>query len=305
MILREFPDHKRAGFDTGGSDPKQGWPNMVIKAVGHDVSYTEHSGPLSIKCAFGGREYYRVDGTTMAADDEGFVVLNEGQIYSSRIPSGPPVESFCVFFHSAFVHDVLSSQVRASDLLLSHATRHGLQQPVTFFDRRYRYTPAISRRIGEMRRGIENGVTDNTWLEASLRSLLVSMLTLHRGLRSEIESLNAVRVSTRAELYRRLCHARDVIESLFHQPLTVHQLAEVAYLSPHHFLRQFKQLFGETPHQMLRRRRLEEARRLLRARNDSVADICHTIGFESTGSFTTLFARTFGVPPDQWRRRRR
>jgi AraC-like DNA-binding protein len=48
-------------------------------------------------------------------------------------------------------------------------------------------------------------------------------------------------------------------------------------------------------------RRLERAASLLRFTDRSVADICVMVGLQSVGSFTTSFARVYGLPPAAYR----
>jgi AraC-like DNA-binding protein len=74
-----------------------------------------------------------------------------------------------------------------------------------------------------------------------------------------------------------------------------------AGLSPAHFSRQFKETFGESPHQYLLTRRLERAAALLRATDWTVADICFAVGAQSVGSFTASFRRMFGLAPLAYR----
>jgi AraC-like DNA-binding protein len=121
----------------------------------------------------------------------------------------------------------------------------------------------------------------------------------------EVEKLPAARQATREELYRRLHHARDYAAALFHQPVTLDDMARVACLSPNHLLRTFKGAFGQTPHQFITTRRLEEAGRLLRTSQQPVTEICYAVGFESLGTFSWLFHRRFGVSPSQYRRQNR
>ena len=72
-------------------------------------------------------------------------------------------------------------------------------------------------------------------------------------------------------------------------------------MSPFHFIRKFEAVFGETPHQFRTRERLTAAQRLL-ARGSSVTDACLDVGFNSLGSFSTLFSRKIGVSPAQYQR---
>jgi AraC-like DNA-binding protein len=105
--------------------------------------------------------------------------------------------------------------------------------------------------------------------------------------------------------FSRLCRARDMLREVNDRPLTIDDVAREAAMSPFHFIRRFNALFGATPHQYRIRTRLDRAKDLLALRDDSVTDVCMTVGFSSLGSFSDLFARRVGVPPTAYRLRAR
>src|SRR3954466_4134215 len=100
---------------------------------------------------------------------------------------------------------------------------------------------------------------------------------------------------------RHLVRAKDLADARYFEPLDVVDLARAAGLSRAHFSREFRSAFGETPHAYLLTRRLERAAELLRATDNSVAEICLSVGLQSIGSFTTSFSRTFGLSPTAYR----
>ena len=102
---------------------------------------------------------------------------------------------------------------------------------------------------------------------------------------------------------RHLLRAKDLADARFFEPLDVDDMARAAGLSRAHFSRQFRRAFGESPHAYLLTRRLERAAALLRLTDRSVADVCHSVGLQSLGSFTTSFTRTYGVSPAAYRAR--
>lgn len=109
--------------------------------------------------------------------------------------------------------------------------------------------------------------------------------------------------STRAPLppVRHLVRARDLADARYTEPLTVDDLAAAACLSRAHFSREFRRAFGESPYAYLLTRRLERAASLLRSTDWSVADICMSVGLTSVGSFTSSFAKAYGVSPTAYR----
>ncbi len=100
---------------------------------------------------------------------------------------------------------------------------------------------------------------------------------------------------------RELLRAKDLADARYFERLDVDDMANAASLSRAHFSREFRRAFGESPHAYLLTRRLERAAALLRTTDRSVAAICHSVGFESVGSFTTTFTRTFGRSPTTYR----
>jgi len=76
----------------------------------------------------------------------------------------------------------------------------------------------------------------------------------------------------------------------------------MAGISLHHYIRLYARAFGETPQEFVMRRRLEAAQQLLRGGSLSVTEVCFEVGYQSLGSFSTLFRRTCGVSPKDYRR---
>jgi AraC-like DNA-binding protein len=102
---------------------------------------------------------------------------------------------------------------------------------------------------------------------------------------------------------RHLLRAKDLADARYFEPLSVDHMAQAAGLSRAHFSREFSQTFGESPHAYLLTRRLERAAVLLRTTDNSVAEVCFSVGLQSVGSFTTSFKRMFGTPPTSYRAR--
>ena len=103
-------------------------------------------------------------------------------------------------------------------------------------------------------------------------------------------------------LNRRLLRARDAIDRAYAQPLDVPAIAAVAHLSPAHFSRCFRAVFGETPHRYLQRRRVERSMFLLRETDRSVTEVSFDVGFASLGTFSRTFRAIVGETPSGYRR---
>jgi len=107
------------------------------------------------------------------------------------------------------------------------------------------------------------------------------------------------------ELLSRLCHARDRLREWEDSVLSVSEVARTSGFTRFHFIRLFKAIFGETPHQYRSRAQVEKAKHLLILTDLSITDVCMAVGFSSLGSFSALFSRRVGMPPSGFRRRYR
>src|SRR5262249_20905663 len=92
------------------------------------------------------------------------------------------------------------------------------------------------------------------------------------------------------------------MDRAYAEPLDVPAVAAVAHISPAHFARTYRQVFGETPHRYLQRRRVERSMFLLRETDRSITDVCLDVGFTSLGTFSRTFREIVGETPSAYRR---
>jgi AraC-like DNA-binding protein len=105
------------------------------------------------------------------------------------------------------------------------------------------------------------------------------------------------------DLLIHLRRARDLADRHYAEPLDLDALAAAAGVSKYHFLRCFAAVYGITPARYLTERRIERAQDLLRSTNLTVTEICHLVGFESLGSFSSRFTALVGVSPSAYQAR--
>lgn len=297
MILRDYREPQRLGLNMDAPCPRFGWPNMVVHARASEVAYPEHAGPLSIKTVLHGQELFEVGKARFAVTPERYLVLNDGRRHAHSVEG--EAEVFTVMFRAQLAADVLRSLVTPADKLLDDPVAPG--RPVQFFERTYPQDAMLTSLLNDLRTSLRGGVTSQDGLEQCYHPILERLLGLHRDVYREVARLPAVRRSTKVELYRRLWRARDFVEASFMDAIDLAAIAAAAELSPHHCLRLYKRVYGETPHRYVQRRRLEHAKFLLLNTDRSVTDVCFDVGFESLGSFSTLFKTRLGVSPARYR----
>jgi len=100
---------------------------------------------------------------------------------------------------------------------------------------------------------------------------------------------------------RRIATAIRRIEIDSDMPLSIHELAGDAAMSPYHFLRTFRRVAGTTPHQFILRTRLQDAAVGLRQSSQTILDIALDAGFADLSTFNRRFRSIMGMTPSAYR----
>jgi transcriptional regulator GlxA family with amidase domain len=82
-----------------------------------------------------------------------------------------------------------------------------------------------------------------------------------------------------------------------HEDLSVNTLARRACMSPSHFNRAFKSVFGNTPAEFVENLRLNEAKRRLSVPKRTLDTVAASVGFSDGDAFRRAFERRFGAKP--------
>ena len=83
--------------------------------------------------------------------------------------------------------------------------------------------------------------------------------------------------------------------------LSLDEMAQSVGLSTAHFARMFRRSTGETPHQFVRRQRVERAKAMLRTPDARVLDVAVACGFKTQQHFAQVFRDLCGISPTEYR----
>jgi AraC family transcriptional regulator len=276
-----------------------GRENSILSGQGTSYYVPDFEGCLSVKSVLNGKALWETEGRRFLLNEDCCLVLNDRQRYTITIDSLRPVKTFCLFFERGFVEEIQRVHLTPCHALLE-APQPSRPRTIEFFTR---IEPADTSLMGFLRRFYaELGADRISRTEWDLRFLRAGELLIsgRTDTVSAISRLPAMRKSTRVELYRRVLRGRDFLLSCASEPIQLKDIASAACLSPFHFHRAFKRVFGETPHRYLTRSRLQRAAKLLRQGDLSVTEICFSAGFESLASFSSLFRSEYGVAPSKF-----
>jgi len=279
--------------------PKNDSTNFVLNAKSKQF-YWEGNGQLSIKTFFNGKAHYKTNKGFFAVEESRYLLLNEGA-YTISIEEPKVVESFCLFFKDGFAEEVLHSLKETNERLLSDPFKD--TSSIGFFEKTYHKNNILSYQLEYFMQILPSLDIDSVGYEEQFHKIMFSILNEHINTYTEIESLHAIRNSTREELYRRISIAHDYIRSYFNQPIKLEEVAKVACLSPNHLLRTYPQIYGRTPHQHISVFRIQKAKQLLADLDHNMTDITFELGFQNPVSFSRMFKQHVGLSPREYRKK--
>lgn len=108
----------------------------------------------------------------------------------------------------------------------------------------------------------------------------------------------------KAALHPAVRRASDLIEENLNRPISVEDLARRADVAPCYLTRLFREAYGETVVERIRRRRMERASDLLLRSSLPIKVVASSVGLPDLQQFNKAIRSHFGVGPREWRLQR-
>lgn len=250
--------------------------NAILTGKSCRYAVSEFPGPLSVKSVIQGEAVWLAGRSRHRVQPGTALVINDGEPYSLEIESSSPVETFCLFFRAGFVEDAARVARESTEALLD--------DPWASRPAEFRSGGALVPVVANCRTDPENG--------------FVTVAEVLAGLRR----VPAAKLSTREELLKRVLRGRDYMEDNLTDSLRLTDTARIACLSPFHFHRTFRAVFGEAPHEYARRRRLQLAYHAVALTDELITSVALRSGFETPSAFATAFRKQYGFTPTEIRK---
>jgi AraC family transcriptional regulator len=301
MYFTSLPDHTKPEFDEQLHFSKFKKHNIIFNAHSNYAFCDNHVGCLSFKTVLSGEEWYRINNHRLANRPGQFLILNDDQTYSCRIDNNEKVRVLSVFFKKEFASSVFSDALRSEEVSLDNPFNPG-EKTLEFFQTLYSIDDELRRQLSGLVASLDGRGYDSCMMDEYLVFLLHYLIRIYKSESNRAKKVNALKSSTRTEIYKRLCIAKDVLHSSFMDNPDLNAISDTACLSVPQLVRQFKSVFQTTPHQYLIKVRLKRAAELLKLTKKPVHEITWMCGFENVSAFCRAFRSEYGVQPVNFRK---
>jgi AraC-like DNA-binding protein len=301
MYYTRLPDPSEPGFDEQRHFSQFKKHNVVFNAWSNGSHCDDHVGCLSLKTILSGEEWYTIDRRQIAVRPGQFLILNDDQRYACQIQKGEPTKVLSIFFKKEFAGAIFRDCLRSEEELTDNPLDTG-NETLEFFQTLHAIEPRLLRQLRDLTAHLD-ALGDHTGLTDE--HLLFLLRQLVRTYKSEVNGagrIDAIKASTRKEIFSRVCLAKDLLHSAYREKLDLDRISKAACLSVPQLVRQFKYAFRLTPHCYLTGVRLHHAADLLRSTDLPVMDVGWQCGFENPSAFGRAFKAQYGIQPAQYRR---
>lgn len=258
----------------------------------------EYISNVSVKYVEEGAEFYKVGAKPVEIKSGFYFIVNEGQQVFCEPPYINRSLALSAFINQDLVDEVfthLKSDFTALlDFPFERLKSNSFYEEVFFYkeDNLGKFFHHIVTEIKE---------SGNLKFEGEDIYYLIAELLLKSHYKNveKTKRINKEKPGTREEIFRRVNKGKVMIEDCLFEPVTIDQIAKEATLSKYHFIRLFSEAFGISPYRYLLKRRIEEARNMLEARNLSVSEVAARTGFADVSSFSKRFKKETGIAPSR------
>jgi len=251
--------------------------SVTEPAIGHPSLIYHLARPTEVSRKLGGERAER------ALIGPGRFCLTPGDVNASWQHSGNP--------------EILQLYLRKS--VYERATEEMFGSPAALTPRFAIVDPLLEQLAIAVLNALRDGSADDRLYVETIAQLIgVHLARAHSSRARTPRNSEALDGLSRARVRRLL----DYIEQHLGEDLSLEALAAEVSLSPLYLVRAFRMATGQSPHQYVVARRVEQARRLLTGTTLPIAEISLATGFSSQSHLSNWFRRIIGVSPAAYRK---
>jgi len=260
----------------------------------------EHPSGIGLLITGKGNCNYYVNGTKNQVDQNKIFFVNRGSQLAVRITEKESAPAL-LFFHSR-LPDLVQHSLNYGEEVLLEKPFDNLPYDFSYLERIHVDENLYQTILSLIELGSSCSSFASLKADIVIRNLFEELLKENQDAYKRSQNIQAIKASTRLEIFKRVSLAKDWMEENYNADITLEDMASLATMNSQHFLRMFRQVYHITPHQYLIALKLKRAKHLLESTQLTINDICLSIGFESVFSFSILFKDRFGLAPSHFRK---
>ena len=259
-----------------------------------------HLSRFSVRTVSDGYQLFKTDKKEFLLDNQHYLIINEGESFSSELSTQQEVEGILVAFNRQDFNTFLRMTQNSHTKLLDDPF------DASFEDREI---SSQSIKISKTLKVLFNQIGSDIRNQCGTRlrydevfSNVIQQVYKDQGLIEEkIQNLQSEKKSTRTELFKRLQTTKEFIDLNFSDDISLEMLSNVSTLSPYHLIRNYKDFYKISPYAYVSQKRIAKSQFLLRDTDMKISELAMKAGYYNQSSFSRKFKKNIGLTPIEYR----
>ncbi len=286
-----------SGVSTNYSDQVN---NIVmyssIKSLDAKLSFKN----FSIKYVMEGNELYRLKGQDFTVNGGEYLLCNaycEGKVY---IDSKSHVKGICIDIDSDILSEVVAS-FRAPDTNNPDLCMDKYFNSLDFMEQQY---DAKCSQLGSQLKDLDaiiqkNPHDDYQFDPEFYYKLSEGIISDYIPVIRQLQSIRSIKSETKKDLLRKLSKGKAFIDLNYLLEIDISMVAMESNMSQYHFFRLFRDVYGVSPYQYIKQKRMQAAYEIMKKNRLPLAQLAMEVGYSDIYSFSKAYKQYFGCPPSQ------
>lgn len=245
-----------------------------------------------------GDEIYRLKEQDYTLKGGEYLLCNkhcEGKVF---IDSKTDVKGICIDIDTELLSEIVAS-FRAPDTNISDLTLGRYFNSQDFLEQQFTAkTSYLGFQLKQLDTTIQKNPYENYQFDHEFYyKLSEGIIADYIPVVRQFQSIRSVKSETKKDLLRKLAKGKAFIELYYKMEIDIARVAEESNISQYHFFRLFREVYGVSPYQYIKQKRMEAAKAMLLKQRLPLAQLAMEVGYSDIYSFSKAYKQYFGCPP--------
>lgn len=274
--------------------------NIVMYSACRSLDANLSFKNFSIKYVISGDEIYRLKEQDYTLKGGEYLLCNkhcEGKVF---IDSKTHVKGICIDIADEMISEIVASLI-APDTNISDLTLDRYFNSKDFLEQQYAAkTTHLGSQLMHLDTMIQKNPYDNHQFDPEFYyRLSEGIVADYIPVVRQLQAIRCVRSETKKDLLRKLAKGKIFIELYYKMEIDIARVAEESNISQYHFFRLFREVYGVSPYQYIKQKRMQAANEILLKQRLPLAQLAMEVGYSDIYSFSKAYKQYFGCPPSQ------
>jgi AraC-like DNA-binding protein len=256
------------------------------------------TGKFAVKYVMNGWEQYTVRDKQFILNSGDYLLCNAASEGKVLVDNLHQVQGICIDIEQTLMSEVVAS-LRSPDSSIPDLNLGSFFCTEEFLEQTFN---AYQSKLGSLLKKIEHIIQKSPFESHQFELefyyyLAEAIVDDYIPTVKEFRTLRCIKLSTKRDLFRKLSEGKNFMDNHYCIDIDISEVARQSNISQYHFFRLFRMMYGMSPYQYIRNKRLVKANQLLKTKDMPLAQLAMDIGYSDIYSFSKAYKQFYGAAP--------